>query len=312
MARYTFPRGGHEVGESAQRRKSFFFVSRPVPVVARGDMNLLRAILPVSSFAFVIAAAACSGSIAPVLTSTDAGDAGPVPSGDGGKVDCVSAGGSCTFISDCAPGKGQLGASKYTCGDGTSAPGTNLCCFKPPTACALEADFECCGPFTTRPNCEDGKLVCLPGFTRAPTGTCTAAKVCTTDPECNADVAQSSLAGKCEANGTCTCNGGNTKTPAGKCASPTANTCIVAGGSCGAISECSRGSGQLGGSDYSCGGGAAGTNECCFKPPTPCGTEADFDCCMPNDAVKRPTCVAGKLQCPSAATKAEVGKCMGG
>ena len=89
-----------------------------------------------------------------------------------------------------------------------------------------------------------------------------------------------------------------------------ADTCTPAGGSCGPISNCDRGEGQLSGSSYSCGIGAPGTKTCCFKPGTPCGDAADFDCCRPGGGASRPVCQVanGTLACLSG-TMAPIGTC---
>lgn len=98
--------------------------------------------------------------------------------------------------------------------------------------------------------------------------------------------------------------------PTDQDAAPAPQACASAGGTCGAISECAAGLGQLGSDKYTCGGGAPGTNVCCFKAPSTCASEATFECCG-SGATFRPVCEDGALRCLPGMTKAGAGGCNG-
>lgn len=82
--------------------------------------------------------------------------------------------------------------------------------------------------------------------------------------------------------------------------------CAMAGGSCRAASDCSRGVGSIGSDKYSCGGSR---RVCCFDA---CGAEAEsVECCNADHSyAPRPTCTDGKLSCAAGATKVPIGTCI--
>lgn len=211
-------------------------------------MSLLRILLPVAFVSGVsVAAAACSGQVAPVLTSPDGAtdDAGPRP--------------------DASPEPNRDSGGP----DGAVCPGGESIWYAAP-GCGVDA-VGTCG--TAPPPCADEYCSC--------TGKTVIGCGVVSEPFAHA----------------------------GPCAADI-DTCTKNGGSCGPISDCDRGEGQLGGTAYSCGIAAPGTGTCCFKPGTPCGDAADFDCCQSNGAVSRPVCQAasGTLGCLSG-TMAPVGAC---
>jgi hypothetical protein len=82
--------------------------------------------------------------------------------------------------------------------------------------------------------------------------------------------------------------------------------CAMAGGSCRAASDCSRGVGSIGSDKYSCGGSR---RICCFDA---CGAEAEtVECCNTDHSyAPRPTCTDGKLSCAAGTTKVPIGTCV--
>jgi hypothetical protein len=127
-----------------------------------------------SIFLFV----ACTGN---VQVGGPAGDSGGVDvaavdgssgddatSGDGG-LTCQGAGGFCTGVGGCLD---PDGGKKYIIDiNASDCQGASVVCCT--TSCAGDDNFDCCnGGQTNRPECVNGHVGCLAGFTQQPKGTC--------------------------------------------------------------------------------------------------------------------------------------------
>jgi hypothetical protein len=81
---------------------------------------------------------------------------------------CASAGGECVRPQDCRRGERILGGEDYNCGS-TS----RVCCL--PSCGGQSESFECCNEdhtYAPRPLCQQGVLICPPGFGRFALGGC--------------------------------------------------------------------------------------------------------------------------------------------